>query len=627
MTDDTFTPMDLARLPSFHHPKLSPDGDRVALYYDESGRNELHVIDVESGERRRITDGEVPRNARWPVAWDATGERVFFHLDANGDEQNDIHAVALNDDGEMASVGPVVEIEGQAILHDVTEDGRYLLYTSDANQQMNVYRYDTESGETEQLTEYAFPAGNASFSPDGERVAYAANDTENLENYDAYVMNADGSEKQKLDVGTVGTEVGPSDWHPDGDAVLVTDNSEDLGRAGVYDLESDEVEWLGDGEHEESGVTFGPEGDRVVVTRMREAGTLPVVYDLETGESEEFELPEGVANVGGSVADDGTLLVTHTTPTARPTLLAYDLDSHESMTLVEPDYGDIDPEAFVDAEYVTYESTDGLDIGALLYDARETAAGSDPSPAVVMVHGGPHSWSSKAFNLYAQFLAAKGYTVLLPNYRGSIGRGREFKNAIHGDWGGLEQEDIAAGARWLADEEWVDDDRLAVFGGSYGGYSTFMQLVQRPELWKTGVAWVGITDLHLMHEEAMPHYQTFLETQMGDPEDDYELWRDRSAIEHVEKAEPPLYIVHGVNDVRCPISQARVFRDALKERGWTEAEGGVSASGASGDSSQAERSDGEFEYTELGEEGHGSTDIDQKVRAYSYVGDYLDRRL
>ncbi|WP_224268106.1 S9 family peptidase [Haloprofundus salinisoli] len=608
MTDHTFTPMDLARLPSFHHPRLSPDGDRVALYYDETGRNELHLVDLDSGERRRITDGEVPRNARWPVAWDSTGERVFFHLDADGDEQNDIYAVGL-DDGEMASVDPVVELDGQAILEDVTDDSRYLLYRSDANQQMNVYRYDTESGETEQLTEYAFPVALASFSPDGDRIAYAANETENLENYDAYVMNADGSEKRKLDVGTVGTEVGPSDWHPDGDAVLVTDNSGDLGRVGVYDLDTGGVTWLGDGEHEEAAVTFGPDGDRVVAKRMREAGTLPVVYDLETGESEEFELPEGVANVGSSVADDGTVLVAHTTPTARPTLLAYDLDSHESEALVEPDYGDIDSERFVDAEYVTYESTDGLDVGALLYDARETAAGTEPSPAVVMVHGGPHSWSSKAFNLYAQFLAAKGYTVLLPNYRGSIGRGREFKNAIHGDWGGMEQEDVAAGARWLAEKEWVDADRLAVFGGSYGGYSTFMQLVQRPELWKTGVAWVGITDLHLMHEEAMPHYQTFLETQMGDPEEDNDLWRERSAIEHVEVAEPPLYIVHGVNDARCPISQARVFRDALLERGWSEGE------------------DGEFEYTELGEEGHGSTDIDQKVRAYSYVGDYLDRRL
>ncbi|WP_224333924.1 S9 family peptidase [Haloprofundus halobius] len=609
MTDDTLTPMDLARLPSFHHPKLSPEGDRVALYYDETGRNELHLVDVESGDRHRVTDGEVPRNARWPVAWDATGERVFFHLDADGDEQNDIHAVELGADGEMQSVEPVVEVDGQAILEDVTEDGRFLLYRSDQNEQMNVYRYDTESGETEQLTEYAFPVALASFSPEGDRVAYAANETENLENYDAYVMNADGSEKRKLDVGTVGTEVGPFDWHPDGDAVLVTDNSEDLGRVGVYDLNSNEATWLGDGAYEESAVTFGPDGDRVVVTRMREAGTLPVVYDLETGESEEFDLSEGVSNVGSSVADDGTLLVTHTTPTTRPTLLAYDLDGHASETLVEPDYGDIDPEAFVDAQYVTYESTDGLDVGALLYDARGTGAGTEPSPAVVMVHGGPHSWSSKAFNLYAQFLAAKGYTVLLPNYRGSIGRGREFKNAIHGDWGGLEQEDVAAGARWLADKEWVDGDRLAVFGGSYGGYSTFMQLVQRPDLWKTGVAWVGITDLHLMHEEAMPHYRTFLETQMGDPEEDYELWRDRSAIEHVEKAEPPLYIVHGVNDVRCPISQARVFRDALRERGWAEGE------------------DGEFEYTELGEEGHGSTDIDQKVRAYSSVGDYLDRRL
>ena len=94
---------------------------------------------------------------------------------------------------------------------------------------------------------------------------------------------------------------------------------------------------------------------------------------------------------------------------------------------------------------------------------------------------------------------------------------------------------------------------------------------------------------------------------MGDPEENYELWRDRSPIEHVENLERPICIVHGVNDPRCPIEQARLFRDALLERGWTEGEA--------------------FEYTELGAEGHGSTDIDQKIRKFELLGDFLERRL
>ena len=604
---DAFSPEDLARLPEFYHPSVSPDGSTVALYYDGTGRNELSLLDPVTGERTQISDGDVPRNARWPILWRGDGEAVYFHRDEGGDEQNDVYRI-----DREGGVAQVVAVDGQAIAMDSSSDGRYLLYASDEGAQMNLYRYDTAADEREQLTASENPVYHGLFSPDDDRIAYAANETDDLENTDTYVMRADGSEKRKLAVGTAGTEVQPVDWGPAGDRLLVADNSADLGRAGIYHLGDDTVEWLGNGRHEESPAAFSPDGSRVVVTRQREAASMPVVYDLDGREVAEFDLPEGVASVAGrsGFLDDETVVLGHSTPSERSTLYAYDVGMHTTTTLLEPDYGDVDPDRFVDAEYVTYESADGLDIGALLFDARgrpDVDADATDQPAVVMVHGGPHGQSTKAFNLYAQFLVNKGYTVLQPNYRGSTGRGREFKNRIHGDWGGLEQADVAEGGRWLMAREWVDAERVAVFGGSYGGYSVYMQLVQYPELWATGIAWIGITDLHRLYEDSMPHFQTMLEQQLGDPEENHDLWRDRSAITHVDAIERPIFMVHGVNDPRCPVSQARIFRDALEERGWTE--------GA------------EFEYEELGEEGHGSTDTDQKLRTFSLLGDYLDRRL
>ncbi len=610
------TPIDpetLARLPEFYHPIVSPDGERVAFYHDDTGRNELEVLDLDSGARERWSDGEVPRNARWPIGWDADGARVFFHRDEGGDEQNDVYAI----DGEGA-VERVIAVDGQAILHDVCPEGRSLYYGSDEGDQMNLYRVELESGASRQLTSYDQPVWSAVVGPAGEQVAYAANESSQLENRDAYVMAADGSRKRKLDVGEEGAECVPADWHPDGDRVLFTDTTDDLARAGVYDLESDDVTWISDGSAEEAAVAFSPSGERVVTARTREAATVPVVYETgldEQGVGTEFDLPEGVAGVasgagGDAFVDDATVVLAHTASDERKALVRYDLDTHTTETLLEPDYGDLDPDAFVEAEYVTYESEDSLRIGALLYDARDgpaVAADATDQPGVVMVHGGPHSHSSKAFDLYAQFLATRGYTVLQPNYRGSTGRGREFKQLILGDWGGMEQADVAAGGRWLASREWIDPNRVAVFGGSYGGYSTYMQLVTYPDLWTTGIAWIGITDLPRLYEESMPHFQATLEQQLGDPEENAALWQERSPITHVDELVAPIFIIHGVNDVRCPISQARLFRDALLERGWEEGT--------------------DFEYEELGEEGHGSTDVDQKLRAFSLLGDYLDRRL
>jgi dipeptidyl aminopeptidase/acylaminoacyl peptidase len=611
MSTDTAVPLEeLAGLPEFYHASLSPDGERIAFYYDVSGRNELHVMDRATGEHRQVTDGEVSRDATWFLEWAADGEAVYVHRDEDGDEQNDILRVDADDGGAETVVAP----DGQGILADSTADA--LLYRSDAGEQLNLYRHDLATGETDRLTAYDQPVGDALFSPGGERIAYLANESATLENRDVYLMAADGSENRRLAFGEDGSEAGLGGWFPDGERLLVDDDTDDTSRVGVYDLREEADRWLGTGEYEEAAVAVGPEGDRVLATRQRRGATMPVVYDLASGEGRELALPEGVSGIwtwrGPVFADASTLLLTHSTAAERKQLYEYDLGTDEYEVRLAAEYGDVPSETFVDASYVRYESEDGLEIGALLYDPREgpsRAADATDVPAVVMVHGGPHHRAARRFNLYVQFLVSRGYAVLQPNYRGSTGRGRAFRQAIHGDWGGMEQADVAAGGRWLMDRDWVDADRTAVFGGSYGGYSVYCQLTGYPTLWTTGIAWIGITDLHRLYAEDMPHFQHQLRTQMGDPEENHDLWRDRSPIEHVGSVERPLSMIHGVNDPRCPVEQARLFRDALLDRGWTAGE------------------DGEFEYTELGEEGHGSTDIAQKIRVFRLFEDYLDRRL
>jgi dipeptidyl aminopeptidase/acylaminoacyl peptidase len=607
----TVDPETLASLPTFYHPVVSPDGDAVAFYYDGSGRNELYLLDRDTGERTRVTDGEVPRNARWHLRWDPGGDRIFFHLDEDGDEQNDILAV----DPEGGDVETVVAVDGQGMLDDVSRDGRYLLYGSDETEQMNLHRYDTERGERRQLTAFDQPAGRGIFGPADDRVAFVANESADLENRDVYVMATDGSNRRRLDLGEDGSESGVADWFPDGQRLLVGDDAADRSRVGVYDLATDDVEWLGPNGTEESPAAVSPSGRYALATRHRRAATMPVVYDLERDEGRELDVPEGVASfVGGRTpfVDETTVVLFQTRPDERRELSEYDLAADESEVLVPAEYGDVDPDVFVDAEYVTYESEDGLEIGAVFYDPRKGPARATDAtdvPGVVLVHGGPHGRASMAFNRSAQFLGSQGYAVLQPNYRGSSGRGREFKRAVHGDWGGMEQVDVAVGGEWLMAREWIDKERVAVYGGSYGGYSVYCQLTMYRDRcpWATGIAWVGITDLHAMYEESMPHFRHMLRKQMGDPEENRDRWRDRSPVEHVDDLEVPIFVIHGVNDTRCPVGQARVFRDALEERGWVAGE--------------------DFEYEELDEEGHGSTDIDRKVRAFELLEDYLDRRL
>ena len=606
---------ELATLPTLAHPTVSPDGDQVAFYYDITGRNELHVLNVESGEVTQWSEGDVPRNARWPINWAADGDSVFFHLDNNGNEQNDIYRISRDGKAEA-----VVEMDGQVAINDIGEDGDTLIIGSSRDGQMNLYNHDLSSGETAKITEYERAAAGAILSPECDQIAYATNESDNFDNQDIYIADTDGATTQNLDIGDTGAEASPADWGPDGERLLISDNSTDLGRLGVYDVNSEELTWFENDEFEESPKAFLPDGKRVLGYRSREAESVPIIYDSETGEATEFDLPGGVASFGTeAIVDKNRVLLTHTTPTQRPELLIYNIETHEHKTLVEAEYGPFSTNDFADADYITVES-DGVpetdqaavehdpyeefEIGALLFDS-----GQRPSPLIINPHGGPRARDTKRFNLYTQVLVSLGFSVLQVNYRGSTGRGREFVEELYDDWGGAEQGDIVTITEHVLDEhDWLNDDQVVVFGGSYGGYSAYWQMVQYPDLYEAGIAWIGLTDLEDMFETTMPHFRTeLMEKYLGTPTENPEIYEERSPVNYVSNLDAPIFLIHGVNDRRVPVSQARIFKEALEDRDLEETD--------------------DYEYKELGEEGHASSDQDQKLRTFQALADFLDRRV
>ena len=395
-------------------------------------------------------------------------------------------------------------------------------------------------------------------------------------------------------------------WHPDSRQIAVTSDASGQNRAGILDIETGAVRWLTPEGVEESALRFSKQGRWLATFRNTDSSISPVLYDVESGRARELQLPAGVAFGAQFFDGDRKLLLQYTTDTNRASLVAYDLERDTFESVLEPEYGMIDRSVFVKTEHVWYPSSDGTRVPALLYRPKEIAPG-EKLPALVHVHGGPTGQWFRAFDPFAQFLVDRGLVVLEPNIRGSTGYGVAFRDAALKDWGGVDLEDVAAGAEYLRTLPYVDPERLVVFGGSYGGFMTFIAATKKPDLWRAAVAWVGISDLHRMWDESKEHFRYFLREQMGDPEKDRALWRDRSAIEFADRLEAKLLMVHGVNDPRCPVSQSRIFRDKLLSLGKRE---GV-----------------DFEYVELGDEGHGSADIQQKIRTFTILAEYLERVL
>ena len=599
---------ELASLPKVAALNPSYSHDKVGFYGDKTGRFELYTLDLNTRETRQISHGEVPKGLRAGFSWTRDDTSIIFVKDKDGDEQNNLFRinVSMNKVEQLDDSPKSQEYAGQ-----VAPDGRHLAVMSNREGQMNVYKFDLETLEWTPLTHFDAPAYAGKWSPDGDWLAVVSNESDNLTNQDGYLVKADGSETKKVLSVKEGSQDSLDDWHPDGKRLAVTSDVSGSSRPGILDLDTGEVRWLGEEGVEEYAQEFSEDGRLLLTMRNHEASVKPVLYEVQTGEARELELPEGVTGSAFFVLGDSKLLVQHSSPNRRADVLLYNLGTNDTEVLIAADYGSIDPDSFVGDEYVRYPSFDALEVPALLYKPDGIGEG-DKLPALVMVHGGPTWQYFRGFDTYAQFLVDQGYVVLQPNIRGSTGYGVVWRDANIKDWGGGDLEDVAAGAEYLKTLPFVDSQRIGIFGGSFGGFMSFLAVVKKPDLFKVGVPWIGITDLHTLFEEDMEHFKYYFRQQMGDPEENYDLWRDRSAVTHADKLRAKLLILHGTNDPRCPVSQARVFRDKIVANGKRE----------------GRNPEDDFEYHEFDDEGHGpSGDIQGTIRTYRLLADFLERRL
>jgi len=601
---------ELCRLPSFFLPTLSWAGTKLAFYWDKTGRLELYVMDLRSREVRQISHGEVPRDLRAGFIWDRTDSSIIFAKDANGNEQHDLYRIDL----ETSSVTQITsDASAQEYPGEYSPDNAWMTVVSNKSHpdaperpgQLNLWKMRPDGSEYQPLTHYPVPAMGGNWSHDGQWIAFITNENpSNLRNVDGYIMRPDGTDVRRILYVAAGSEDLLGDWHPDNRRLAVTSDASGVRRAGILDSESGEVRWLSPEGVQETAGRFSQDGRYLVCLRSHESQVRPIVYAVEDGQGRDLQLPEGMATNAQFINDQYKLLLTYATDITRPTLVMYDLATDTLETVLGPQYGSIDPASFVPAQHLYYPSVDGMQIPAILYRPRDIPEGAR-LPAIVHIHGGPTSQWFRGFDPFAQFLVDLGFVVLEPNIRGSTGYGVPFRDAALKDWGGMDLEDVAAGADYLRSLPMVDPTRLVVFGGSYGGYMTFMAVTKKPDLWRAGIAWIGITDLQKMYATSMEHFKYFLREQMGDPVAGAKLWADRSAINFAQNLSASLLIVHGANDPRCPVEQSRNFRDRLVELGRKE--------GA------------DFEYVEFVDEGHGSGDIEKKVRTYTVLANYLER--
>ncbi len=583
---------ELASLPSFYLPRLSPDRKKIVYFGDQSGRMEIYIKDLASKETIQLTDGQAPRSIRAGFIWHPDSKHLVFPKDQDGDENHNLFLL----DTETKEITPLTEYPAQHYPIDIDREGRFLSLTSNREGQLNLYILDLKSGELEKMTSFPRPVSGGYWALDGKSLFFSTNETEDTRNNDLYMVNKDDKKIQKFYSSGKGNNDQCRKVSPCGKLLGLDTEKEGLTQAAVLHLETGTIFYPKTGEAESHFMDFSPEGDKYLV-RVNKNATLKLrEYNLRTGKASNPEIPEGFTSWGEYKSEEEILTLFEDTIN-RPQLIS--LPGKE--IIIPAAYNGYNPEDFAPGKLVSFPSSDGLEIEAILYLPK----GEGPHPGIVMVHGGPTSQDFLSFNPFCQFLTSLGFAVLRPNYRGSTGYGKEFREKNLGDIGGKDAEDVAQGAKYLSGLPEIDSNKLICIGGSYGGYMTYWQLVTRPDLWTAGIAWIGITDWEKLFQSSAEHFKFYLEHLFRGLPEKTNLYRERSPIHYAPKLKAPLQIIHGVNDPRVPLEQAQIFRDKLLELGFKEGK--------------------DFFYEELSEEGHGTQDIQQKIRIFKLMEKFLNK--
>ena len=536
-------------------PTWSPDGKSIAFISNMSGRNNLWLVPAEGGWPVQLTVSDQRQSS---PAWSPDGKWIAYQSDYDGDEQWDIFLVSPKT-GKVVNLTSTREIaESDATW---SPDGRYLAYlvkpkTSAAHE---IDIYDMVMREVKHLTTGTpQDKGNSNpiWSKDGKYIVYSQEHAKGT-NSNIFVAEVATGKSTLLTPHEGEQRFSNNDISPDGKQVLFTSNAANgYENVGLIEIASMKISWLTHDKWEIRGGEFSPDGKHITFTANVDGNEDVYLHDLATGKSTMLPIPKGLNEPAGGhsafTKDGSRLLYYHNGPSAPGDLWVYMLATGKSHQVTHSLVAGVRSEDMVEPYLVHYPSRDGKwTISALLYVPFNMARNGQ-NAAIVYIHGGPTAQTLNSFNRFIQYAANQGYMVLAPNYRGSTGYGKEFQQANLFDMGGGDLQDVLAGVDWIKQTGHLDPKKIAVMGGSYGGYLSMMSVTKAPDMWAAGVPIVPFVNWFTEIENEDPVLQQSDLATMGDVVKNKALYEDRSPINFIDRIKAPLLLLAGGHDPRCP---------------------------------------------------------------------------
>ena len=566
--------------------------DRCVYETNASGIWQVHVWDVATGERRQVSDHPVGVREG---SLTPDGSEVTFWQEDTGDETGAWLAQPFEGGGSEPFLdgvprgwnGGLAQRNGVVAAGISTEDGAFGIYASVDGERM---RAIADSSQWLSLAGDEHGSDLAGLSADGSLLAIQHAEHGNLM-HPALRIVEPGSGAVAAERGDGTAAVIATAWSPvPGDQRLaVTHEPEDRERAAIWDLATGDFRDLDldvPGDHRVAD--WFPGANAVLVIAANDGREELYKVDVATGAATRIPSPPG-AIAGARVRPDGRVWFQHTDGVHRTRVL--------DDTGAEPIAVDAPAPPGRPFHDWRYTNDHGQEVHGWIVEPD----GDGPHPLMVFVHGGPHWLYDDHYMPEVQAYVDQGFLVAMPNYRGSTGYGRAWRDALTGDPGFTDVDDVTAGLRDLLQRPDVDPTRTVVAGWSWGGYITLMELGRNPDLWTAGVAGIPVGDYVRAYAEEAPSLQAMDRALFGGtPEDKPELYERSNPITYADSVDAPVLFVIGENDSRCPLGQALAYVDKLAER------------------------DAPHEVYRFAT-GHGSAVIDEDVRQIAAILAFLDR--
>lgn len=579
---------------------FSPDTKFVAYVTDISGQLNLWKQPTDGGYPLQLTffDEQAVRSFAWRVQGD-----VIFSADFQGNELYQLYRL-LPTGVTAERLTDRDEVRHEFGRDNLSKDGRTVAYAANANKPMDMDAFvrDLKTGETRCLTKGGGIFFPNRFSPDNRHLVITRlNSTMDT---DLFLCDLRKGELTHLTPHEDDALYFAGDWLPDGSGFLViTDEGREFKGLALYRLKEGKLEWLETPEWDVEDVALSTNGRFLAWTVNEDGISRFYLRDLQRRRSLPTPiLPDGLI-VGLHFSPDGTKLAFYFEDAANPEeLFIWDLKAKHMTQLTQNFLGGIPQEHMVKPKLIRYRSFDGRLIPAWVF-VPYGASRANKVPAIVSPHGGPEWQERPWYSSLYQFLLNRGIAILAPNFRGSTGYGRSYQRLIWRDWGGGELRDFEHAALWLQKQPWVDKDRIAIFGGSFGGFATLSAVTRLPQYWRCGVDICGPSNLITFLQTVPPFWKHLIDKLVGDPEKDRDFLLSRSPITYVENVRCPMLVIQGANDPRVVKAESDQMVERLKAKGLT------------------------VDYVVFDDEGHGLTKRVNMLKAARIISDFLLRNL